>query len=130
MTRASNINPLELIRILHVAGRALLSQASLHGQLVRVEWAEQRNRLLQMLVVTLLGFASLLCAMIFAGVIALALSWDTVYRNPVATSVTVIYGLAAILSWGRLRTLSASGRAFAATREELAADLAIIRSNL
>ena len=55
------INPLDVIRILRSAGGSLFTQVALYGQLARVEWAEEKNRLLKMLVVALLGFASLLC---------------------------------------------------------------------
>lgn len=124
------INLLDVIRILLLAGGPLLAQAALHGQLARVEWAEQKIRLLKMLVATLLGYASLLCVMLLAGALALAFSWDTEYRIPIGLALLAIYGLGAALAWRKFRALSAlSSQAFAATREELAADLAVLRSN-
>lgn len=125
------INWFDVIRIPRLAGSALLAQAALHGQLARVEWAEQKIRLLKMLVVTLLGFAGLLCVMLFVGVLVLAFSWDSEYRFPAVLALIAIYGLGTALAWRRFRALAAlSTQAFAATREELAADLAILRSNL
>lgn len=127
---ATVISSLNVIRVLLSAGRPLLALASLHGQLVRIEWAEQKIRFLRMLVVALLGFSSLLCAMLFVGALTLAFSWDTEYRIPVVLALVAIYGLVAALAWRHFRALSAqSSEAFAATREELAADLAILRSN-
>jgi uncharacterized membrane protein YqjE len=125
------IDALGAIRLLHSAGGALLDQLILHGQLARVEWVEEKNRLLQMLVGAILGFACLLCIMLAAGGLLLALCWETVYRIPVAATLLSLYGLGAALAWRRFSALSAlSSGSFATTRTELAADLALIRSRL
>ena len=127
---ATAINSLDVIRILLLAGGPLVAQAALHGQLARIEWAEQKIRLLKMLVATLLGYASLLCVMLLVGALALAFSWDTEYRIPTVLALIAIHGLGAALAWRKFRALSALGsQAFAATREELAADLAVLRGN-
>ena len=120
---------LDAFRRLHAAGGALLTQAMLHGQLARVEWAQERSRMLKMLAVTLLGFAGLLCALLFTGALILALAWDSGYRIPALLALVLAYGLATGIAWRRLRTLSAQGEySFAETREQLSADLALIRS--
>lgn len=125
------INPLELIVALRSAGKPLLAQLALHGQLVRIELAEERNRLLKMVVATLLCFIGLLCALILAGVVALAFAWDTPYRTPAAIAVVGVFVLVTGLAGWRLRVLSALGsQSFAATREEIAADLALLRSRM
>lgn len=127
----ARFNPLDVVRILRSAGSDLFTQATLHGQLARVEWAEEKSRLLRMVAFGLLGFASLLCVMLAAGALVLAFSWNTPYRTVAAIAVLAAYGLAAVFAWIRLRTLSAQGtQAFAATREELAADIALLKSNL
>jgi hypothetical protein len=61
------INALNAIRTLSSAGGALFDQVALHGQLAQVEWGEEKNRLLKMLVGAVLGFASLLCVMLSLG---------------------------------------------------------------
>ncbi|HJW83821.1 MAG TPA: phage holin family protein, partial [Anaerolineae bacterium] len=128
---STEINPLDAIRILRSAGKPLFAQAALHGQLARVEWAEEKNRLMKMLVIALLGFASLLCVMLFLGALLLAYSWETEYRIPAVMALIAVFGLAAGIAWRRLQALSAqSSQAFAATREELAADLALLKSKL
>jgi uncharacterized membrane protein YqjE len=125
------INPLELIAALRSAGKPLFAQLALHGQLLRIELAEERSRLLQMVVVALLCFIALLCAMILAGVVALAFAWDTPYRIPAAIAVVGVFVLVTGLALWRLRVLAARGRqSFAATREEIAADLALLRSRM
>lgn len=125
------INALSAIRTLRSAGGALFDQVALHGQLAQVEWGEERNRLLKMLIGAVLGFAFLLCVMLSLGVLALALCWETVYRIPAAAMLIALYGLGTGFAWRRLAALSAlSGQSFAATRVELAADLALLRSKL
>jgi len=116
------------LRLLFSAGGALLTQAGLHGQLARLEWAEEKSRLHQMLITGLIGLASLLSFMIFTGILVVATTWDTVYRLPAIIAVVAVYGLATGFAWRRLRSLSALGKeAFAATREEFAADMALLR---
>lgn len=124
-------NPLDVVRLLGAAGGTLFRQATLHGDLARVEWADEKARWSRMLAVALFGFASFLCVMLAIGALVLALSWDTTLRVPAALSLTVIYLLGTAIAWRRLKALSALGTgAFAATREELAADLALLKSRL
>ena len=119
---------MDALRLLFAAGGALLTQAGLHGQLARLEWAEEKARLQGMLIMGLLGFASLLASMIFIGILVMATTWDTVYRIPAMIAVVAVYGLATGLFLARLRSLAARGKeAFAATREEFAADMALLR---
>jgi uncharacterized membrane protein YqjE len=125
------INPLELIAALRSAGKPLFVQLALHGQLLRIELAEERNRLLKMVAATLVCFIGLLCTLILAGVVALAFTWDTPYRIPAAIAVVGVFVLVTGLAWWRLRVLSALGsQSFAATREEIAADLPLLRSRM
>jgi uncharacterized membrane protein YqjE len=125
------INALSAIRTLRSAGGALFDQVALHGQLAQVEWGEEKNRLVKMLLGAVLGFAFLLCVMLSLGALALALCWGTVYRIPAAAGLVALYGLGTGFAWRRFAILSAlSGQSFAATRVELAADLALLRSKL
>ena len=127
----NGIDPLNVIRLLRSAGGALCSQAGLYGQLAKVEWAEERRRLSKMLLSTLAVFIFLLCALLFFGVLVLALSWDTAYRIHSIVGLIAMYGIGMGFAWHRLKSLSAlSAQSFAATREEMAVDLALIRSKL
>ena len=122
---------LDVIRLVRSAGSALTAQAALHGQLARVEWEEEKCRLQQIATMMLIGFACALCMMIFLGVLVLALSWDTAYRIHACIGILVVYGIAIAIVINRLKALFARSRyAFSATREELAADIALIKSKL
>lgn len=127
----ANVKPMDALRILRSASSALFAQAALHGQLAKVEWAQEKNRLLKMLVVILAGFACLLCLMLFGGAFMLAISWETVFRIPVAVALLVCYALGIATACYCFGRLALSGeQAFAATREEIAVDIALIRSKL
>ena len=120
-----------LLRLLRSAGRAVFAQAALHGQLVWLEWAEEKQRLLHILLTTLFGFACLLCIMLLGNALVLALSWATAYRIHALLGLLCLHGLAGAIAWRHLHNLlGKSSASFAATRTELAADIALIKSTL
>lgn len=130
-TTHNAVNPLDILRLLRSAGGALLAQAALHGQLARVEWAVEKQRLLKLLCATLLGFSCLLCVMIFLGVAVLAYTWETTYRFHAIAAMIAIYSIGLCIVLNQIQKLLALGdQTFAATRTELAADVALIRSTL
>jgi len=130
-TEAAAINPIEAIRLLRPLSGALLARTALYVQLIGVEWAEQTIRLSRMMGLVLLGFASVLCAMLFAGILVTALCWDSGYRIQAIVAVTSVYAAVAAITWYWFKVLSArSDQAFIATREELSADIALFKSFL
>ncbi|MES3008432.1 MAG: phage holin family protein [Pseudomonadota bacterium] len=129
--QAAAMDALHILRILRKAGGALLVQGSLHGQLIQLEWAQEKDRLHKMLLLTLLGVSALLCAMLAFGALVLLLSWDMPYRIHVLVALTLVYaGITTYCWWQFQRLAAASARAFAATRAELEADLAMLRESL
>ena len=120
-----------LVRIARSAGGALLVQSGLHLELRQVEWQETRIRLLKMLGAALLGFACLLCLMLALGALLLAVSWPTPWRIAAVVALIVVYAIGAVLAWRQFQSQSALGASgFAASRAELAADLALLRAQL
>jgi uncharacterized membrane protein YqjE len=121
--------PLRAMRVLQSAGSELLVQAVLHGQLAAIEWEQEKHRLQRMLALTLAGFACLLCTLLFAGALALSASWDTGYRIHVLAVLVLLSGFGTAAAWQRFGIRSSAGdRSFAASREELAADLALLKA--
>lgn len=119
-------NFLELVRLVRAAGGVIFTQSGLHGELARIEWAEEKLRLLRMLLALLLGVVFLLCCLLCASALVLALAWDTPYRIAALVFLIVAHGIGVGIAWWRFQLLSArSTQAFAATREELAADIAL-----
>lgn len=119
------------LRLLSLAGPDLLTHMSLHAELLQVEWAAERTRLRQMLLTVVFGFACAITLLLLSSVMVLALSWDTPYRIAALLGLLLIQGLACALTYWRWRLLVARGNArFAATREALAADIALLESLL
>ncbi|HZX15365.1 MAG TPA: phage holin family protein [Pseudomonas sp.] len=127
---AEGLSLFALLRLLRSAGRAVFAQAALHGQLARVEWAEEKQRLLRILVTTVFGFVCLLCLMLLGNALVLALSWATPYRIHALVGLICLHGLAVAIAWHHVRRLVRQGSSFAATRAEVAADIALIKRNL
>jgi uncharacterized membrane protein YqjE len=127
-SEAASLRTADVLRILRTAGGALLVQAALYSQLLRVEWAEEKSRLLKLVMATLLGFVCLLGLLAALGALLLALFWDTPYRVAAVGVLLGLYGLGLALAWGLFRSQAALGsRSFEATRSELAADLELLR---
>lgn len=128
MPKPPTVQWAEIIELLDASGHSLFTQAALHAALVKVEWAEEQNRLLKMHLTTLLGLASLLCALLFLGVWVLFLSWDTEYRTHAFWVLILIFSTGTGIAALRFQQLSRKGtQSFAATRREIAADLAVLR---
>jgi uncharacterized membrane protein YqjE len=127
----TKLKALSAIRLLRPVAGALFDQLALHGQLAQLEWREEKSRLLKMLLGAVLGFVCLLGVVLSVGALVLALCWDTRYRIAAAAALVGLYGLGTGLAWRRVAAQSALSRqSFAATRVELAADLALLRSHL
>lgn len=127
----SSISPLDVVRVLRSAGPALLTQAGLHGDLIRVEWAAEKERIVRLVAAAFVALIAVLCVLLTAGALVLAFAWDTPYRAWVAAGLVVAYLAVALIAWQRFKVhVARGGDAFAATREEFAADLALIRSRL
>lgn len=122
---------MEILKRLRSMAKIVLARLELHGQLVSVEWAEERQRLQQLFAVSLLGFIFLLCAFLFIGFFVVALAWASDYRLHAIAAMLVFYIVGCCVCVYRVVSLAArSSASFAATREEVAADLALIRSQL
>lgn len=118
-------------RVLRAAGGALWDQARLHGELARIEWIAERRRLARCAALAVLGGILLGCALAAGGALVVLVAWDTPLQWPVVVLLPFVYAGLAALALARLRRESArAGGAFAATREEFAADLALLRSRL
>lgn len=125
------MGPLDAVKVLHAASAALLSQGALHGKLAGLDLQEEKNRVVKMLVALLLGIALGSCALLFAGALVVVATWDTGYRVAAVAAFALAAAAGAIFAWRWLHALSRAGdRSFAASREEFAADAALLRLSL
>lgn len=113
------------------AASALLTQGSLYAKLAWIELDAEKDRLLQTLLVLLVGFSLLTSVLVAVTTALLLASWDTSWRDAVLFATALFYGTGLLLLGLRFSALAGQGRdAFANTRAELAVDLELLRSRL
>src|SRR4051812_16156684 len=76
-------------------GRTLLDILRTRVDLLTIEMAQERQRLAQLVLLALLGLVSLVLFLGFGGLLAMACSWDTPYRWPVAGSIVGLFAAGA-----------------------------------
>lgn len=122
---------MNVLRALNSVKNTVEAQSGLYSQLFQLEWEEQRRRYNRILLLLAIAFFSFGCFMVFAGVFFLVLIWDHELRNWYIGGMLCVYALVAIIAIMRIKSLQASwGRPFAAVRDELKADLDVIKSRL
>ncbi len=131
MSLTSEFSPLRTIALLRSAGGAFIAQAGLHAELARVEWAEEKIRIKRTAIAGFIGFISAQCLLMSLGLIALVSSWRTPYEVPVMAAVLLGYLAICVIALYAMTNQSAfSAKTFAVTRQEISADLAMLRSTL
>lgn len=128
---AGSLNPLQLVGMLRSAGGALITQASLHAQLAQVEWEQEKQRLCKMVLFGIVAFTFFLCFVIAVSAFVIFLSWDTPYFVHTFIGVLIFHLIGLIWTLLGLKKLAAlSSQSFAATRAEIASDIALLKSSL
>jgi uncharacterized membrane protein YqjE len=84
---------------------ALWEQAGLRLELFTLELAEERTRIVGVLVSIATIVAGVALALAFAGLAALLAAWDTPYRVTVAVIFAATYGLIALVAVVTVRSL-------------------------
>lgn len=122
---------MEIFQRMRLLMKELFIQLELHGRLLKIEWLQEKNRIQQLFCVALLGFAFVLCWLLSLGFFVIAANWSGEYRLLSIALLSTFYLTGLVLCWLRFNTLVAKGaQAFAVSREEFAADIALIRSKL
>lgn len=107
---------------------ALVTHGALLGKLAHVEWAAEKLRLTRVFALSLLAVVLMVVLLFCVSVVAIALAWDTPYRLLVALGLIALYAIGLVVALRRLsRLVSSKASAFVGTREELAADFAILK---
>lgn len=86
---------------------ALLEHVATRGELLAVEIAEEKQRLVNALIAAGLLFTGALLALVFLAVLVLVLAWDTSQRTLVAVLIPVVFLAIAAGAWFWLRSLVA-----------------------
>lgn len=109
----------------------LLSQFSLHLQLLQVEFQEEMQRLWQMHLFLLLCLSLFVCTMFSLALLVISLSWDTPYRVPSIGLLLMLFGCGTGFTFFRLKVIQKRGaEAFVDSRQEFAADFALLKNRL
>ena len=131
MSSAARFSPLNAVHLLRSAGDAIFVQAGLHTQLARVELAEEKSRLTRMAIAGFIGFISAQCLLLSLGMMTLVLGSRTPYEIPIMTTILLCYlTLCTAAAYYFKRQAALGGASFAATRQEICADLAMLRAKL
>ncbi|CAN5216329.1 hypothetical protein BH09PSE6_BH09PSE6_02510 [soil metagenome] len=97
--------------------------------LARIEWVEERERLLSATIGIAIAAVGGFAAVIFIGLAVIVGFWDTPYRLAAAIAVAVVTVLATLVGLFRIKS-ALSGPMFAETRAELARDWRKISDSL
>jgi uncharacterized membrane protein YqjE len=112
-----------LLALFLEAGRTRLA-------LLAVEFAAERQRVVEILALGLLFGIALLLGLAFASFLVIAYFWDT-HRLAAIAGVSLVYGLIVLVTALRLRHLFAeTPMAFPNTRDTLERDFAALRSRM
>jgi uncharacterized membrane protein YqjE len=105
---------------------ALVGSVRTRIELATVEYAEERNRVAQQLVLLVAGIGCLLFAVLFVASAVVAWYWDT-HRFAAFAGVIIVFAVAgAFLLWRRSEVAQGAGTPFAATLAELQKDRAAL----
>jgi uncharacterized membrane protein YqjE len=108
---------------------ALLEHVATRGELLAVEIAEEKQRLVQALVAAAILVTGALTGLVFLGVLALVLAWDTSYRTAVAVVIPVVFIAVAVGALFWLKSLVSKKTAlFRDSLRELREDAQSLRS--
>ena len=122
---------MDLVRTWRTLRDTVDSQAGLYAQLIQLELEQEKARLTRIAILASVAVFCLGGCMLFLGILLLALVWDHDYRNWFIGAIVVGYALVALIAAWRIKTVKRTyGRPFASVREELAADIASIKSQL
>lgn len=125
------LDVLGLVERLGGLAKATFSQLELHSRLAKIEWAEEKSRLQRMCVFILVAVILLLCFLLLASTLTILLVWNTEYRLGIIAGLCACYALGFLIClYGFIKLSAQSSKRFAATRQEIAADIALIERYL
>jgi len=104
-TRRAAPEPGLLTRARHFVG-ALLEHVATRGELLALELAEEKQRLIQTLIAVGILMVAAIMLLAFLGILALVLAWNTDHRTLVAALIPVVFLVIAGGAWFWLKSLT------------------------
>lgn len=106
--------------------KTLRDVANNRVELFLIEWQEERLRLLETLVLLLVGTVCALMALLMITLALVVIFWDT-HRILVLALIILAYAAAAVVAFGMLCSRLRQWQAFAATLEQIKKDQACFK---
>lgn len=127
-TAASTAAAAGLAGHLRGLGASLCEHASLRAELAAVEFQAEKREWFALAAGLVVGCALVAITVLFAGMTAVILAWDTPWRDQVALTVLFVFltGTALMAAWLHQR-LKREHHPFARTVQELRRDAALLR---
>lgn len=125
------IELLDAVRIARTASGLLIEHAASTAELARLDWELESARLKKFVLGMQLLAVLIGLTLLYAGMLAVAITWNTQYRLYVMTALPLLFAIASWVTWRYLGRLSQQGEdRFAAVRAEVGKTLNLVRSHL
>ncbi|PTU30558.1 hypothetical protein CJD38_13705 [Stenotrophobium rhamnosiphilum] len=125
------IELLDAVRLARTASGLLIEHATSIAEAARLDWAEESARLKKFMLGMQLLAVLVGLTLLYAGVLIVALTWNTPYRMYAIAVLPLLFAMASYLAWRYLGQLSQKREErFAIVRTELSKTLYLLRSYL
>ncbi|MDF3127158.1 phage holin family protein [Rheinheimera sp. 1928-s] len=121
-------DPARWLWLLDKASPQLITQLGLHGQLMHLEWQQEKRRLQWIMLYSVLSISFVFLAFLFAGFALLYLNRNNESFTLVIWTLPVVFTLLAAACFFLIHRLGSKGQsAFNASFQELKTDLQLLR---
>ncbi|WP_233080595.1 phage holin family protein [Rheinheimera soli] len=121
-------DPARWLWLLDKASPQLITQLGLHGQLMHLEWQQEKRRLQWIMLYSVLSISFVFLAFLFAGFALLYLNRNNESFTLVIWTLPVVFTLLAAACFFIIYRLGSKGQsAFSASFQELKTDLQLLR---
>lgn len=125
---AAGFDPARWLWLLDKAGPQLMTQLALQGQLLHLEWQQEKRRLQWLMLYSVLSISFVFLAFLFAGVAALYLNRDNDSFYFFIWALPLLFTLLAFACFFIIQRLGRKGQAaFSASYQELMATIQLLR---
>lgn len=126
---SAGFDPARWLWLFEKAGPALMTQLALHGQLLHLEWQQEKRRLQWVMLYSVLSLCFVFLAFLFLGFALLYLNRNNENFSVLIWALPVVFSLFALACFVAIRHLGRKGRtAFSASWQELISSIQQLRS--
>lgn len=130
-TDTVGFDPARWLWLLDKASPQLMAQLALHGQLLHLEWQQEKCRLQWMMLLSVLSISFVFLTLLFAGFALLYLTRNHASFSFLIWALPLVFFVVAVTSLFLIRHLTKKSQsAFSSSKTELATDLTLLRHQL